>query len=155
MAASAQFATISSALGFVALEAADALLFKPAGYSCLCPPLAAVAVLLFCLPKAPASQPRNVLGGHLVATAVALAVSMLLPPAYAIAGKTLVVAGSILAMSLTGTTHPPAAAFAYVFLATGMQPKNLLYPGFAGACILVAVQQVCLAVAPADKPKTN
>ena len=37
---SAQFATISSALGFAALEIADAFVFKPSGYSCLCPPLA-------------------------------------------------------------------------------------------------------------------
>ena len=153
MAASPQFATISSALGFAALEIADAFLFKPQGFSCLCPPLAAVAVLLFCLPKAPASAPKNVLGGHLVATAVALVVSQFLPPQFAVAGKTLTVAGSILAMSITGTTHPPAAAFAYVFLATGMTAKNLLYPGFAGAIILVIVQQLCLAVGADDEKK--
>ena len=104
------FAVLGAAAGFAALELADALVFKPQGVSCLCPPLGAVAVLLFSLPVAPASQPKSVLGGHILSTLIALAVVHFIPPEYAIVAKGTAVAASIGVMKVTGTTHPPAGA---------------------------------------------
>ena len=75
------------------------LLIAPFGASC---------VLVFALPQTPVAQPRNLIGGHLISTAVGLAVFALLgasPLSYALA-----VGAAIAAMQLTGTLHPPAGA---------------------------------------------
>ena len=64
-------AGLGAASGFAALQVANDYVL-PVG--CLCPPLGAVAVLLFCLPGAPASQPRAVTGAHVIAGLVGYAV---------------------------------------------------------------------------------
>ena len=52
---------LGTLLGFGVLTQTNAALVAGGtGLGCLCPPLGAVAVLLFCLPTAPASQPRAV-----------------------------------------------------------------------------------------------
>ena len=61
---------LGAAFGFAALQLAN----DHGPPACLCPPLGAVAVLLFCLPSAPASQPKVVLGAHLIAGIVGCAV---------------------------------------------------------------------------------
>eukprot|EP00966_Prymnesium_polylepis_P036726 852332-Prymnesium_polylepis.1 len=55
-------------------------------------------------------------------------------------------------MKITETTHPPAGAYAFLFVAQKMSVKNVLYPGFAGCCILVAVQQMMLFISAQLKP---
>ena len=117
---STAFAVLCAAAGFAALELADAHLFKPQGMSCMCPPLGAVAVLLFAMPAAPASKASNVLIGHLLSSLVALLVVTYLPAEYAIFAKGTAVAASIGVMTLTGTTHPPAGAYAFLFVAQKM-----------------------------------
>jgi CBS domain-containing membrane protein len=59
-------AGIGAALSFAALHIVHEQFLLPHGLSCLCPPLGAVAVLLFRLPNAPASQPKAVIGGHII-----------------------------------------------------------------------------------------
>ena len=67
----AKVAGLGALLGFGALQQTQAALtYFGTGLGCLCPTLGAVAVLLFCLPNAPASQPRAVVVGH-VASALA------------------------------------------------------------------------------------
>jgi CBS-domain-containing membrane protein len=65
---------LGAGLGFAALHYAQDNILKDQDLTCLCPPLGAVAVLLFCMPNAPASQPKAVIGGHLVAGVVAYGV---------------------------------------------------------------------------------
>lgn len=75
------------------------LLIAPFGASC---------VLVFAIPQSPLAQPRNVIGGHLLSSAIGLAVFGLMgasPLAYGLA-----VGLAIAAMQFSGTLHPPAGA---------------------------------------------
>ena len=67
-------AGLGAAAGFAALHVANDYVLKEMGLGCLCPPLGAVAVLLFCLPGAPASQPKAVIGAHVIAGVIGYAV---------------------------------------------------------------------------------
>jgi len=129
---------IGAALGFATLHYLHENILSPQGLGCLCPPLGAVAVLLFSMPGAPASQPKAVIGGHIVAGLVAYSVGQAqLPYPEAVS-----VAVTIVAMSLLKVTHPPAGAYAFLFANKGMGVKGIVAPGLIGAVILIVVQQV-------------
>ena len=145
------FSGLAAGLGFAALHFANDQYFKGQGLSCLCPPLGAVAVLLFCMPGAPASQPKAVIGGHLVGGLVAYAVvesGVKYPEAIA-------VALTIAIMSLLKVVHPPAGAYAFLFANKGMGYKGIYAPGLVGAIILLAVQQVTNVIKEQVAPKKN
>jgi CBS-domain-containing membrane protein len=127
---------LGAAFGFACLHLVDEHLLSSRGLSCLCPPLGAVAVLLFCMPNAPASQPKAVIGGHLVAGAVAFAVvgsGVQYPEA-------ITVAVTIAAMSVLEVVHPPAGAYAFLFANKSMSAEGIIAPGLIGACVLVGAQ---------------
>lgn len=110
------------------------LLMAPFGASC---------VLLFAAPDAPLAQPRNVIGGHVIATTIGLVAVQLAP------GVTPLVMGAsvglaIVAMQFTRTLHPPAGADPLVVLALGKTASwtFLITPALAGAVILVLIALV-------------
>ncbi|MEJ9227981.1 HPP family protein [Peribacillus butanolivorans] len=82
------------------------------GYPMALAPLGASCVIVFGAHKGILSQPRNVIGGHIISTTSALII-------WSIFGKSLFIIGLVLAivlliMTLTKTVHPPAAASALV-----------------------------------------
>lgn len=85
------------------------------GAPLLIAPLGATAVLLFSVPDSPLSQPANVIGGHALATLLALALAALLPdlPWWS---APLAVGLAIAAMAVARLTHPPAGATPLVVL---------------------------------------
>ena len=104
------------------------LLIAPFGASC---------VLVFALPQSPLAQPRNVIGGHLVSTAIGLAALTLFgsqPFSLAIA-----VGVAIAAMELSRTLHPPAGADPIVVILAKAGWTFLLSPVLAGAVTIVLV----------------
>lgn len=97
-------------------------------------PFATSIVLVLGSPQVEPAQPRALIGGHLVSTAVGLAVVALLGPgpwAAAIA-----VGLAMLAMNVTGTFHPPAGIDPLVVAVHGMPWSFLLVPVAAGAVLL-------------------
>lgn len=97
----------------------------------------ASAVLLFGVNDSPLSQPRNLLGGHVISAAVAVLV-------VALCGTTplstaLGVALAISLMHLTHTTHPPGGATALIGVQGHVGPQFVLVPVLAGAVILLIV----------------
>jgi len=139
-------AGVGAALGFLALYVtSQALTNVPGEIKCMCPPLGAVAVLLFCLPNAPASSARAVILGHLVGGAVAVGINQVLAKGDPLAPGA-AVAVAITGMKLLDCVHPPAAAYAFFAAVQGFaHPKFVLFPGLLGAVVLVAVQKVYLA----------
>jgi CBS-domain-containing membrane protein len=105
-----------------------ALIMAPFGASC---------VLLFALPEAPLSQPRNVIGGHLLSATVGLAFYSFAPNTALFAA--LAVGLAISLMMLTKTTHPPAGANPLLFYlaAKPLGAWFLLTPVASGAILLV------------------
>ena len=119
----------------------------PGDLKCICPPLAATACLLFCLPpsdKGPQS-PRNIVLSHLLASVVSLAVVLSGIPQ----GPAVAVALSIAGMKLTDTVHPPAAPYAFVFTSSKWGVQQIFAPGLLGALILIAVHRVWIATTAA------
>jgi CBS-domain-containing membrane protein len=100
-------------------------------------PFGASCVLAFGLWDAPLSQPRNIIGGHLVSTFVGLALYHLFGK-----GPVIMAVGVGLAigfMMLTKTTHPPAGADPLVVIMAGSSWSFLLAPVLIGAVVIVIV----------------
>ena len=102
----------------------------------------ASAVLLYGAPKAPFSQPRNLVGGHLVSAAVGVACYLYLPD-IVIIQEAVAVATAIALMMLTRTLHPPGGATALIAVIGSDTIHQLgwgyLFPVMIGALLLLVV----------------
>lgn len=98
-------------------------------------PFGASCVLAFGVWNAPLSQPRNIIGGHLISTCVGLAVHHTLGnESWAIG---LAVGLAIAALMLTKTTHPPAGANPLVVMMGEYGWSFLFSPVLVGSIIVV------------------
>ncbi|KAJ2744401.1 hypothetical protein GGI20_003006 [Coemansia sp. BCRC 34301] len=110
-------------------------------------PAGASAVLLYGVPSAPLSQPRNVLVGHIIAALIGTFMNQLFknsPESLHWLPGALAVGVSIALMGLTNCYHPPAGATAY--LAGFYSPDAVrvgwwfaLYPVFPVVLIMIAI----------------
>ncbi len=117
-----------AALGWLSEAAAAPLMLASFGASC---------VLLFGYPDSHFSQPRNTIGGHLIAAAIGLAVAAMLGEGWQ--AMALAVATAIAAMKLTGTVHPPAGSTAIIVVHLHPGWSFLLLPTLVGAVCLVVM----------------
>ncbi|WP_431026012.1 HPP family protein [Halomonas sp. H5] len=99
-------------------------------------PFGATMVILFGLPESPLAQPRNVIVGHLLTTAIGLSVATWMDITPWSMG--LAVGLAVGLMLLTNTTHPPAGANPLVVMLAGEHWDFLLMPVAAGAVLIVA-----------------
>ena len=117
--------------------------FEPKDLTLLIGSFGASAVLVYGVIKSPLAQPRNLVGGHIIAGIIGVA-------CYKAFGATPWMAGAlaaslaIVAMLLTKTLHPPAGATALIAVIGGDKIHNLgfLYafvPAGLGALILLTV----------------
>ena len=107
------------------------------GYPLLMAPFGASCVLIFSLPQSPLSQPANVIGGHLVSTAIGLFLQMYLPTTGWALG--LAVGLAIAAMMALRVTHPPAGADPLVMFFENPGWSYLGLPVCAGSVLLVLI----------------
>ena len=120
--------------------------FEPKDLTLLIGSFGASAVLVYSAIKSPLAQPRNLVGGHIIAGIIGVA-------CYKAFGATPWMAGAlaaslaIVAMLLTKTLHPPAGATALIAVIGGDKIHNLgfLYafvPAGLGALVLLTVALV-------------
>lgn len=100
-------------------------------------PFGASCVLVFGVWNAPLSQPRNIIGGHVVSTFIGLAT-------YQVVGNEpwaigLAVGLAIAGMMLTKTTHPPAGADPLVVMLGGYGWSYLVMPVLIGSVVIVFI----------------
>ena len=106
--------------------------------SFLVPPFGASAVLLYAAPTVALAQPRNVIGGHLVAATTGVIIHLYLGTAWW--AITLAVTLAILLMSITDTLHPPGGATAIVaMMLPEISFRFIFFPIGIGAVIMVIV----------------
>ncbi|AOP33915.1 hypothetical protein A0128_08735 [Leptospira tipperaryensis] len=117
-----------------------ALLSKTLDYPLIMAPFGASCVLLFGAPESPFSQPRNLIGGHLISSFVGLLILSFFGNDWYLLG--IAVATSIALMQLTKTTHPPAGADPIVILMGNADWKFLLTPALSGSLILLVLALV-------------
>ncbi|MEH2414640.1 HPP family protein [Nostoc sp.] len=98
-------------------------------------PFGATSVLIFGVPDSPLAQPRNVIGGNLLAAIVSLIILHFIGSSPLAMG--MAVSSAIGIMQLTGTLHPPSGAVALVVMMTKPDWLFLLTPAFEGSMILV------------------
>jgi len=97
----------------------------------------ASCVLLFGFPDSPFSQPRNVIGGHFLASLVGLLFLYFVGPQWW--SMALAAASGITIMQITRTVHPPAGSNPVIVMLTAPQWQFLLTPTLLGAIFLVVV----------------
>jgi CBS-domain-containing membrane protein len=95
----------------------------------------ATSVLIFGVPDSPLAQPRNVIGGNVLAAFVSLIILHLLGASPLTIG--LAVSSAIGLMQLTKTVHPPAGAVALVVMLTRPDWQFLLQPTLEGSLLFV------------------
>jgi CBS-domain-containing membrane protein len=103
----------------------------------------ASAVLVYGAPLAEFSQPRNLVGGHVVSALVGVTVFMLVGEASIIASST-AVSLAIVAMHFTRTLHPPGGATALIAVIGADKVHSLGYlyalcPVLVGALMMLLV----------------
>jgi CBS-domain-containing membrane protein len=103
----------------------------------------ASAVLVYGAPLAEFSQPRNLIGGHVLSAIVGVTFFMLLGDASIVAGP-IAVSAAVVAMHLTRTLHPPGGATALIAIIGGEKIHSLGYgyvfcPVLVGALIMMIV----------------
>jgi CBS-domain-containing membrane protein len=124
---------LSATLGILAISEITTLV----GHPLLIGSFGASAVLLFGATDSPLSQPRNLVGGHLVSAIVAVIVVALFgstPLSMAVG-----VGLAIFVMNLTHTTHPPGGATALIGVQGAVGPEFILLPVLAGALVLLVM----------------
>uniref|UniRef100_A0A7S2DC71 HPP transmembrane region domain-containing protein n=1 Tax=Haptolina brevifila TaxID=156173 RepID=A0A7S2DC71_9EUKA len=132
-------AALGVATAFAVLEVANELI----PYPLIGAPHAAVATVLFAAPSKPLQETAlTVIGGHIIAVALAVLQVKFLPAAAAALVKTLVVALSVGAQKATGTVHPPAVAMAFVWATTGNNDPLKAIGPLIGCSVLIGVQQL-------------
>lgn len=92
-------------------------------------------VLVFVVWNAPLSQPRNIIGGHLVSAFIGLVL-------YSTLGSSMLsislgVGLTIFFMALLGIIHPPAGANPIIIILGGYSWSYLIMPVLIGAVIIV------------------
>lgn len=102
----------------------------------------ASAVLLFAAPGAPFSQPRNLIGGHVVSAIVGVACYRYLPDLLVVQEAT-AVATAIALMMATRTIHPPGGATALIAVVGPDAVHGLgwayVFPVLVGSLLLLLV----------------
>lgn len=116
------------AVGYLAHVTEYPLVLGSFGASC---------VLIFGFPDSPFSQPRNVIGGHVLASFIGLVFLSLFGAHWwsmALAAGT-----TIAGMMSTRTVHPPAGSNPLIIMLSAPTWSFMLTPTLAGAVVLVLV----------------
>ncbi|TEW54728.1 HPP family protein [Psychromonas sp. RZ22] len=106
----------------------------------------ASAVLIYGVPQAECSQPRNVLGGHVISAFIGVSVYQFFPFDITVLGA-LAVSFSVMAMHFTRTIHPPGGATALIAVIGSSQVHSISYmfvitPIATGSIILLAISLI-------------
>lgn len=103
----------------------------------------ATSVLIFGAIQSPLSQPRNLIGGHVISALIGVSIQIFLPEIIWITAP-LAVATSIVVMQITKTLHPPGGATALIAVIGSEKVKALGYlyvltPVLSSTLILLVV----------------
>ncbi|AYN04833.1 MULTISPECIES: HPP family protein [unclassified Flavobacterium] len=103
----------------------------------------ASSVLVYGEVRSPFSQPRNLVGGHVISAFIGVTVQQLAPDIIWITAP-LAVSLSIVCMQITKTLHPPGGATALIAVTGSSQMKDMGYwyvfsPVLTGVIILLVV----------------
>jgi CBS-domain-containing membrane protein len=126
-----------SALGALIAISAVTLLTQTTDIPFMMAPFGATCVLAFGVIDSPLAQPRNIIGGHLIAAIIAVMCVYLMGNTwYSLA---IGVSASIAAMQITKTVHPPAGATPLVIIFAQPHWTFIFYPVLTGSLVIVII----------------
>jgi len=126
-----------SAIGCLIAISAIALLTQATPIPFMMAPLGATCVLAFGVPDSPLAQPRNIIGGHLIAAIIAVVCVYTMGTTwYSLA---IGVSVAMAAMQFTKTVHPPAGATPMVIILAEPHWNFVFYPVLTGALTIVII----------------
>ena len=137
------WAWIGSFLGIIAISYFHMDILDDKDLTLVVGSFGASAVLIYGVPNSPLSQPRNLIGGHILSAIVGV-ISYKLFSSNLFLATAIAVSTSILIMQLTLTLHPPGGATSLIAVIGGEQIHELeffyiLIPVFSGALILFLI----------------
>ncbi len=128
---------ILAGLGGMAAIAVVSSITELTTFHVIMAPFGASCFLAFAVPESPLAQPRNIIFGHLVSTAVGLVVLDMMGTGWL--AMSIAVGIAIILMQLTRTGHAPAAADPLVVLTIAPSWEFLLYPTLTGGVLIAMV----------------
>lgn len=136
------WALVGSSLGIGLCAYLSSRFFEPRDVALIVGSFGASAVLVYGVTDSPLSQPKNLLGGHLISGVIGVACYFLLGTGWAAAS--LAVSLAIIAMIFTDTVHPPGGATALIAVIGGEQVHSagfwyVLAPAGLGAVVLLVI----------------
>ncbi len=119
----------------------------------------ASSVLVYGAIQSPLSQPRNLIGGHVISALVGVSVQQLLPDLLWLSAP-MAVSASIVLMQVTKTLHPPGGATALIAIIGSEKIKALGYwyvlsPVLTGVLILFLTAVIFNNMTPERSYPTN
>lgn len=117
-----------SSIGYLTKSFDNLLVMGSFGASC---------VLLFGFSKSPFSQPRNVIGGHLLSSFIGLCFFHIIGPEWW--SMSLALSTALAIMLITKTVHPPAGSNPLIVFLLGSNWNYLIFPTLMGSIILIVV----------------
>lgn len=132
---------LGSFVGIGILSYLEALHFTGSDLVFLIGSFGASSVLIYGIIQSPFSQPRNLVGGHVISALIGVTINKLVPDIVWISAP-LAVSLSIIFMQITKTLHPPGGATALIAVTGSAQIKCLGYmyvisPVLSGVLILL------------------
>jgi CBS domain-containing membrane protein len=134
---------LGSSVGIGILAYIQSIHFKGNDAVYLIGSFGASSVLVYGIIQSPFSQPRNLVGGHVISAIIGVTVHKLIPDIIWIAAP-LAVSFSIIFMQMTKTLHPPGGATALIAIIGSDKIKSLGYmyvfsPVLMGVLILLFI----------------
>ncbi|MFW0738072.1 HPP family protein [Flavobacterium sp. T12S277] len=117
---------IGSFVGIGILSYLESIRFSGTDIVFLIGSFGASSVLVYGIIQSPFSQPRNLIGGHVISAIIGVTVNQLIPDIVWLSAP-LAVSFSIIFMQITKTLHPPGGATALIAVTGSAQIKDLGY----------------------------
>ncbi|GIQ57018.1 membrane protein [Flavobacterium collinsii] len=117
---------IGSFVGIGILSYLESIRFSDTDIVFLIGSFGASSVLIYGIIQSPFSQPRNLIGGHVISAIIGVTINKLIPDIIWLSAP-LAVSFSIIFMQITKTLHPPGGATALIAVTGSAQIKDLGY----------------------------
>lgn len=117
---------IGSFVGIGLLSYLESIRFSGTDIVFLIGSFGASSVLVYGIIQSPFSQPRNLIGGHVISAIIGVTINKLIPDIIWLSAP-LAVSISIIFMQITKTLHPPGGATALIAVTGSAQIKDLGY----------------------------
>ncbi|WP_374173695.1 HPP family protein [Flavobacterium tructae] len=117
---------IGSFIGIGILSYLESIRFSGTDIVFLIGSFGASSVLVYGIIQSPFSQPRNLIGGHVISAVIGVTINQIIPDIVWLSAP-LAVSLSIIFMQITKTLHPPGGATALIAVTGSAQIKDLGY----------------------------